>query len=184
MLSSPVGKTEGTTHPVAYELGRCFQLDQDHCLLVASLDEQGGGDKCVGNDAIIFSSLEEIAPERANPLNRPDPEFRLESGNTAWMAKYPATGAFLPLESGQPGSGTGLLVSTGITFNADGSSMEQDSEATREFMQLAWDGRELSVTDRSYVTALDGIALKGTPMSSFLINGNGFLAPVTTDLGT
>ncbi|MFH1008493.1 MAG: hypothetical protein V1800_13485 [Candidatus Latescibacterota bacterium] len=184
LLSGPVASTEGTTHPVAYELGRCFQLDPEHCLLVASLDEQGGGDKCVGNDAFVFSSLDQIAPEKAMPLNRPDPAFPLGSGKTAWMAKYPATGAFLPLEPGQPSSGTGLMVSTGITFGADGSSMEKNSEAVREFMQLAWNGRELHVTDRTYVTSLDGVGLKGTAISSFLVEGNSFLAPFTTDRGT
>ena len=190
ILSRPVKPTEGTTHDVAYELGYCFQLDRDHCLLVASLDEQGGGDKCVGNDAYVFSSVKEIAPERAMPLNRPDPKFRLRSGNTAWMAKYPASGAFLPLGrerkngGGRHGQGTGLLVSTGMSFNADGSSLEQNSECAVEFMQLDWNGRELTVRDRTYVTVLDGLALKGTAISPFLVDGNGFLAPFSTDCGT
>ena len=162
--------TLATAKPIIIKLGHC--------------NAPGETDPYHLTATYFAEALEEIAPEKAIPLNRPDTAFRLESGNTAWMAKYPATGAFLPLESGKPGSGTGLLVSTGITFNADGSSMERDSEATREFMQLAWNGRELHVTDRTYVTALDGIALKGTPMSSFLMDGNGFLAPFTTDRGT
>lgn len=180
ILSRPFTKTEGTEHDVAYELGKCFQLDGDHCLLVASLDEQGGGDKCVGNDAYVFSSLPEIAPAHARPLNRPDVEFRLKSGNTAWLAKYPATGAFLPLEPRRPGSGTGLLVSTGMTFNADGSSIEQNSEHTTEFIQLAWDGRDLSVRNRAYVTELDGLVLRGTALSAFLVDEDAFLAPFAT----
>lgn len=190
VLSRPVKPTEGTTCDVGYELGQCLQLDRDHCLLVASLDEQGGGDKCVGNDAFVFSSLDEITPDRSIPLNRPDPAFRLKSTETGWMAKYPAAGGFIPLGqgmengAGHPGQGTGLLVSTGITFRADGTSLDNDSECAMEFMQLGWDGRELGIQSRTYLKTLHGFILKNTPLSPLLSDGDGLLAPFATDQGT
>jgi hypothetical protein len=184
ILSRPSKATAGTTHDVAYELGACFQLDRDHCLLVASLDEQGGGDKCVGNDAYVFSRLADIVPSAALPLNRPDPQYRLVSGGTAWLAKYPATGGFVPLDSEHPGRGTGFLVSECISFNLDGSSLDERSERVLEFIQLRWDGRELYVADRAYQTTLAGIELRGSALSTFPLANGALWAPFTTDHGT
>src|SRR5262249_54086761 len=53
LLARPAIQPEGTSREVAYELGHVLQLDRDHCLVVASMDEQGGGDLCVGNDAFV-----------------------------------------------------------------------------------------------------------------------------------
>jgi hypothetical protein len=184
ILATPSRPVDGATQSVAYELGKCFQLDPDHCLLVASLDEQGGGDKCVGNDAYVFSRLTDIHPDRSIPLNRPDPRYRLAGGGSAWMSKYPATGAFVPLDADQPGRGTGFLVSGGITYNADGTSMDEGSERTFEFIQLRWDGSELRVTERVYRTDLGGIAIRGPALSAFLVEQGVILAPFTTDLGS
>jgi len=70
ILGKSAKKPEGTKGIVAYELGNIFQLDRTHCLLVASMDEQGGPDLCVGNDGYIFEKLSDIKPEKAIPLNR------------------------------------------------------------------------------------------------------------------
>lgn len=70
MLSHPATQPENTKFAVSYELGHCLQLDRDHCLLVASMDEQGGGDLCVGNDGFVIQNLTDIAAEKAIPLNR------------------------------------------------------------------------------------------------------------------
>ena len=183
ILHSPSRPVEGTQLPTAYELGRALQLDRDHCLLLASLDEQGGGDKCVGNDAYVFSGMEEIVPERAIPLNRPDVAYRRSDGKTAWLAKFPATGGFIPRGLDIPGSGTGLLVSTCVTFNIDGSSITEESEWCLEFMQVRWDGSAPSVTRREYVTELAGMRVRNVPLSQFLIDGDTFLAPLTTPDG-
>lgn len=184
ILGRPSRPVEGTQQSVGYELGKCFQLDEAHGLLVASLDEQGGGDKCVGNDAYVFTCLDDICPDRAIPLNRPDPRYSLAAGGTAWLSKYPATGAMVPLDADHPGRGTGFFVSGGITYNADGTSMMENSERLFEFIQVKWDGSELQVTERVHVTTLDGIPIRGTALSAFLLADKVILAPFTTDCGT
>jgi hypothetical protein len=73
ILGRPSSQPEGTRNIVSYEMGPCFQLDRTHCLLVASMDEQGGPDLCVGNDAFVFEKLSDIKAERAIPVNRPEP---------------------------------------------------------------------------------------------------------------
>src|SRR3954462_1820585 len=98
ILARPAKQPEGTQGAVAYELGRCLQLDRDHCLVVASMDEQGGGDLCVGNDAFVIQKLSDVAAEKAIPLNRS--EINYVSGPGAekrFLAKYPALGTFVPL---------------------------------------------------------------------------------------
>ena len=190
ILDRPLRCPEGTTGSVGYELGKCFQLDKTHCLLVASMDEQGGGDKCVGNDAFIFSTLSDIHKEDAIPLNRPDYQYKLKSSSgTAFLAKFPATGGFVPLgaksKTGQSisGEGTGILVSTGFTFNTDGTSAGEGSEIILEFMQLKSDGRSVSVTRREMCDHMLGYTLMGDALSYFLLDGDSFLAPFTTSDG-
>src|SRR5882757_10578756 len=70
MLHSPAEQPENTSRAVNYELATCHQLDRDHCLLVASMDEQGGGDLCVGNDGFVIQKLSDVAAAKAIPINR------------------------------------------------------------------------------------------------------------------
>ena len=53
-----------------------------------------------------------------------------------------------------------------------------------EFIQLKWDGESLAVTDRSLCSTLLGYKILGNALSSFLLDGEGLLAPLTTDRGT
>src|SRR5262245_58681209 len=62
LLHAPSTQPACSKLPTSYELGVCFQLDRDHCLLVSNLDEQGGPDLCVGNDAFVFEKLSDIKP--------------------------------------------------------------------------------------------------------------------------
>jgi len=190
ILSRPIRQPEHTSHCTAYELGQCFQLDNEHGLLVASLDEQGGGDLCVGNDAFIFQRLEDIQENRAIPLNGPDPAYRLKAtGKEAFLAKFPATGNIVPLGAkmpngkAHPGAGYGILISTGMTFNADRSSAGADSEVTFEIMQVRWDGKKFEVTQRTFIETLLGKQLTGLSLSHFLIEGEYLLAPLSTKEG-
>src|SRR5215218_2523145 len=48
LLHAPATQPACSKLPTSYELGACFQLDDSHCLLVSSLDEQGGPDLCIG----------------------------------------------------------------------------------------------------------------------------------------
>src|SRR5205807_3405258 len=92
LLDHPARQPEGTSRPVSYELGKLFQLDETHLLVVASMREQGGHDFEVGNDGVVFSDLSQIVPERAVPINRPDPQFHLADGRPAVLAKFPVNG--------------------------------------------------------------------------------------------
>ena len=183
ILSQPVHKVEGTEQSTGYELGRCFQLDRTHCLLVASLDEQGGGDRAVGNDLFVFSSLDQIDPEHAVPLNRADPNYQQKDGNIAFLSKYPANGGVVPVEAISAGSGTGLMVSQCVTICPKNNSITDESEVFFEFLQIAWDGRDIRVTSVVHTTILQGSHLKGMPISSLLYDDDTFLMPMTTDQG-
>src|SRR3954470_23715124 len=70
LLHVPATQPACSKLPTSYELGSCFQLDDTHCLLVSSLDEQGGPDLCVGNDAFVFEKLSDIQSEKAIIINR------------------------------------------------------------------------------------------------------------------
>ena len=112
--------------PTSYELGSCFQLDRTNCMLVSNLDEQGGPDLCIGNDAFIFQKFSDIKPEQAIVINRSEPEFKSSSRSGAsFLAKYPVCGFFVPLGAllpdgrPHPGAGTGLLMSGCVAYAAD-----------------------------------------------------------------
>ena len=118
ILARPAKQPEGTQGAVAYELGRCLQLDRDHCLVVASMDEQGGGDLCVGNDAFVIQKLSDVAAAKAIPIN---PVWFYETtrdGEKRFVAKYPAVGTFRALgarrlpngETSCLAAGTGVAV--------------------------------------------------------------------------
>lgn len=188
LVGRPTRQPYGTTQSVGYELGGFYQLDEAHCLLVASMDEQGGGDKCVGNDAFIFSKLSDIKEDKAIPLNWPLLDYTLKNGETAWLSKGPATGRIVPLGavlddgSPHPGAGAGLLTATCINFNADGTSIVEESETLLEFMQIHWDGETLQV-ERELRETLMGYKLLAQGITSFLPDGAGILAPFLTDHG-
>jgi hypothetical protein len=191
ILDRPIQRPEGTKNSVAYECGRCFQLDKTHCLLVASMDEQGGHDMCVGNDGFIFQKLSDIKLENAIPINRPDKNYKLKSKDGyAWLAKYPARGWFVPLgakmENGKPhpAAGTGVLVSEGVTYNSNRTTADQNSEIIMEILQLRWDGKSLTIEQRSLMDEALGFKLSGVPISNFCPQNATLLSPFTTDKGT
>jgi hypothetical protein len=184
VLQSPRTQPQGTTGSVAYELGCCCQLDDEHCVLLASMDEQGGGDLCVGNDAFVFRRVDEIRNAVAIPVNRGDRNYRLRrDGQPAYLAKFPAIGGFIPLGAklangaSHPAAGRGFLMSTCIPFAANKGSAVSEPEAFFEFVEMAWDGQTLSFTDARYVRDLMGMPLNGDgPISQLLPRGSGLLA--------
>ena len=203
ILDIPIRQPDGTKNCVAYECGRCFQLDRTHSLLVASMDEQGGHDMCVGNDGFIFQKLSDIKPESAISLNRPDENYKLKSrGGYAWLAKYPGRGWFVPLEAKMengkphPAAGTGVLVSQGVTY--DSSRITADPkyrEIIVEIMQLRWDGKSLTIGQTSLMDEVLGFKLgfrdtannrmlSRVPISNFCPQAASLLSPFTTDKGT
>jgi hypothetical protein len=194
ILAHPVIQPEGTTRPVSYELGALFQLDRNHCLLVASMREQGGHDFEVGNDGFVFQRLSDLVPEKAIPLNRLDTNFTLKSvGARCVLGKFPMTGAFVPLgarlEDGRPhpSAGTGFLVSGTLPFLPDRSEGHPEAgpdDRPFDLVQLRWDGRALQITGREQVRALVGLPLGSVSLSNFCPQDRGFLCPFGPDDGS
>ena len=97
VLDRTATQPEGTSRPVVYEVGKVFQLDKKHCLLVASMREQGGHDFEIGNDGFVFERISDITPKKAIPINRLDPNYRLKSGALGIMGKFPVSGGVCPV---------------------------------------------------------------------------------------
>jgi hypothetical protein len=169
ILAGPTSQPENTHSAVAYELGRCLQLDRDHCLIVASMDEQGGGDLCVGNDCFVIQKLSDLVAEKAIPLNRSEVNHVSGAGaEKRFLAKYPALGTFVPLGArlpngkSHPAAGTGLLFSGTSTFRADKTTQDEKSKRSVEVIQLRWDGSTLQITSHELVTRMLDLELSGS----------------------
>jgi hypothetical protein len=187
MLTGPAERPAGTQREVAYELGSIHQLDRDHCLLVASMDEQGGGDLCVGNDGFIIRSLGDIKAVTPIEINRVDADFELTPGaEKTFLAKYPAVGAFVPLGAKlangkpHPAAGSGVLFSCASTFRHDKTTQDENSKRQVEVLQFRWDGQRLRCTHHEIIGSLLDRTLTGsTPLVS-CTQDHGFLFPFGT----
>lgn len=185
ILRQPVEKPERTIGNTAYELGCCLQLDDTHCLLLASIDEQGGGDLCVGNDAFVFERISDIRPEEAFIVNRGLPDYRMRDGRLAYLAKFPAIGGFVPLEettsdgSPHPGAGRGFLICNCVTFSPNKTSAIESPESFIEIIQISWDGKSLDFSSPTLLHELMGLRLSGDiTISPFCPHNEGMLVPL------
>ena len=199
LLHSPAVLPEGSTNDVTYELGICFQLDRTHCLLVCNMDEAGGPDLCVGNDGFVFEKLSDIRAGSAIPISRPETAFRLKNGQIGYLAKYPVTGAFVPLGavlpdgSPHPAAGTGLIVAACRAYPSDRHDVAhaapptttgEDWKSYQTFMEVTqyrWDGRGLTVTGRQQGEDWLGMQAIGKPLTPLCPAGAGFVAPFIFD---
>jgi hypothetical protein len=188
ILAHPATQPAGTSKVVSYEVGSLFQLDTERVLLVVSMREQGGLDFAVGNDGFIFQNLSDIAPERAIPINRLDPNYRFKSGKgSGVLAKFGPIGAFVPLgaklENGNPhpGAGSGFLLSACAAYPPDRSKQLPDGDVFLEFLQLKWEKGELTVTKSElpdpFQQKLKNVGFNCLP------KGRGFLCPLVSDDG-
>ena len=169
VLARPAVQPENTQSEVAYELGRCLQLDRDHCMVIASMDEQGGGDLCVGNDCFIIKKLSDIATAKPVALNRAQKDYVDSPGaDKMFLAKYPAVGQFVPLGAKlpdgkpHPAAGTGILFSCAATFQADKTTQNEKSKRMEEIIQVRWDGKDFKVTDREIAPKLMELTSTGS----------------------
>jgi hypothetical protein len=163
-------------------LGKLFQLDRDTVLLAASLREQGGHDFEIGNDGFIFRHPSEIIPERAIPLNRLDPHYKMKSGKDAVLSKYPVGGIIVPLGaklpdgSPHPAAGTGFFLCAVVSFMPDRSEFTPEPDEFVELYQVRWNGRDLTVTPdklpEPYASRLRDIAFNTVALDS------GFITPL------
>jgi hypothetical protein len=193
LLHAPAAQPACSKLPTSYELGACFQLDDTHCLLVSSLDEQGGPDLCVGNDAFVFEKLSDIRPEKAIIVNRAEPEY-VGPGQTkaSFLAKYPVSGFFVPLGTllpngrPHPAAGTGLLTSVCVAYAADRSDPTTAGKTDAnwkawedlvEFIQIGWDGKKLTLGETRKVRELFGHPLLSHTFSRLSPLDKGFVGP-------
>ena len=194
LLGRAAVQPAGTSRPVIYEVGKLFQLDRDHGLLVASMREEGGHDFEVGNDGFVFNRLQDVVPEHAIPINRLDPHYQLKSnGAPAVQGRFPVSGGFVPLGSKlpdgrpHPAAGTGFLFSGTLTFLPDrsqGHPQAGKDDRDIEFVQLRWDGSALTVTRRELFKQLMGVDVGRVALSNGLAAGTGFLCPFEADDGS
>jgi hypothetical protein len=163
LVHAPAIQPACSVRPVSYELGSCFQLDKTHCMLVSNMDEQGGPDLCIGNDAFVFEKLSEIKAEKAIIINRSETNYYSPGREGAsFLAKYPVSGFFVPrgalLADGKPhpGAGSGLLMSICVAYASDRSDPTTAGKAESnwkswdtvvEFIQVRWDGKKLQVSE-------------------------------------
>jgi hypothetical protein len=186
LLQKPARQPENTTNDISYELGCVLQLDPDTCMLVASMDELGADDLCVGNDGFIFKSIADIVPEKAFPLNRPQRDYTLLSGQRSFLAKYPANGAFVPLgaktEDGKPhpAAGTGFLLSNCVPYHTDKKLwIENNTEHLTEWLDLRWDGEYLDIVSHRLTHGEEfGLTLTGPGLSNPISYKEGILFPL------
>ena len=191
MLGRTARQPEGTSRPVVYELGKLFQLDKEHALLVASMREQGGHDFEVGNDGFVFRNLHDLVPENAIPINHLDATYHLKSnGDPAVQGRFPVSGGFVPLGARlpdgrpHPGAGTGVLFSDTLTFLPDrteGHPQAGKEDRDIEVVQLRWDGSSLRVTGRDLVRQLAGVDVGRVGLSNAVADGTGLLCPFESD---
>jgi hypothetical protein len=194
VLGRVARQPEGTSRPVIYEVGKLFQVDREHGLLVASMREEGGHDFEVGNDGFVFKRLQDIAPEKAIPINLLDPNYRLKAnGAPAVQGRFPVSGGFVPLGSKlpdgrpHPAAGTGFLFSGTLTFLPDRTQGHPEAgkdDRDIEFVQLRWDGSALTVTRRELFKQLAGVDVGRVALSNALADGAGFLCPFEADDGS
>ncbi len=181
VLAQPAVQPAGTRLPVSYELGRLYQLDRDHVLLIASLREQGAHDYAVGNDAIVLRNLAGITAAPAVPVNR------VEQVGTSVLAKYPAKGRFAPrgalLDTGaaHPAAGTGFLLSTVVNFEKLNRKAHPGARSI-EFLQVHWDGKNLSVKRDELDQEPFGTRIRNVGFAC-IPRDTGFLCPVVTARG-
>lgn len=193
LLNKPATQPSCSKLPVSYELGAGFQLDRTHCLLVSNMDEQGGPDLCIGNDAFVFTKLSDIKPEKAIIINRAEPEYQSPGrGGTSFLAKYPVSGFFVPLgallPNGQPhpAAGSGLLTSVCVAYTSDRSDPtgagQTDTnwkswETLMEFIQVRWDRKNLNIIETRKVQELFGKPLLAGTFSRLSPMDKGFVGP-------
>ncbi len=180
--------------PAVYEVGHIYQLDRERCFMVASIREEGGHDFEIGNDAFVFSRLEDIDEQNAIPINRYDVNYKLKSnGKPAVQGRFPTLGGFVPigakLPDGKPhpAAGTGFLFSGTLTFLPDRSNGHPEAgrnDRDIEFIQIKADGRSIKVSKRELIFQLAGVSVGRVGLSNCAPQDAGFLCPFAADDGT
>jgi hypothetical protein len=182
LLRKPTQLPAGATGDVSYELAFCTQLDETHALIIVNLDEQGGGDLCVGNDGFVFEHISDIREENAIVINRVDPNFRMKNGEKGYLAKFPGPIGFIPLGAkladgrDHPAAGTGFFLSGCIAKEEKQAAHEP--ETPYELIQLRWDGESLTVSPGVLIEELLGLELNGgTAITNACPQGESLLLP-------
>jgi len=200
LVHAPATQPPCSVRPVSYELGSCFQLDRNHCMLVCNMDEQGGPDLCIGNDAFVFEKLSDIRPEKAIIINRSETNYHSPGREgVSFLAKYPVSGFFVPrgalMPDGKPhpGAGSGLLMSICVAYAADRSdpttagkveSNWKSWDTVVEFIQVQWDGKKLKVGEPVKTREILGQKLFDSPFGQLTQLDTGFVGACQLESNT
>jgi hypothetical protein len=148
--------------PVRYGLGFVAQVGPRAAALFANLRVIGKGrtDFEDGCDAFVFGDLAGLKKAKPGAIIRNEHERDAATGAARFVVKYPAAVGFWPLGAKQPdgsphpGAGTGFALCRALSFVGRGDILTWDmfSQPTMrcylEVVQLAFDGRQVSVTKR------------------------------------
>lgn len=144
--------------PVHYGVSSLMQAAPDTFLLIANrrVVRMPVVDFEDGADGFIAGSLADLAAAEPVPLLRTENAVDPETGVALWRIGFLVTASFVPLGARladgrpHPGAGTGFAIATfmGIPQSIE-HVLPRDFRKTNELLQLRYDGRQLTVTDRT-----------------------------------
>jgi hypothetical protein len=194
-VDAPQGKTW------LYQVALPLQVSATQAAVFGNLREAQaqGVDFEVGNDALVFERLEDVASAEAVPLNRnhsePNPNTT-PAGQPAVMVKYPIRGGFVPLGAKRPdgtphphaGNGFGFsLAQAWKPLQAGPPPYLQNSFAGAEaygyweFQQYAFDGERFRVTRTERIPFAElfaGWQIVNGGMTNAIADGDDLLVPM------
>ncbi len=142
-----------------YGYGSWLQVSPTH--VAAIVNRRVTGEAVVdfedGTDALVCDHPDQLDPRNAVPLSRSEPATHPVTGRKLHTRCIMLTGGFVPLGARLPDGRPHPAAGTGFVFGAHGSCLAEprphradaaNAYGFRELIQLRYDGRTLSVTDR------------------------------------
>jgi len=159
-----------------YGTGYLFQAGPTQAGLLCNLRTEGFpvGDFEAGMDAVIFDDAAKIGQARPVKVTRTTKYADRETGKWRIVLKHGTKGGFVPLGarrqdgSPHPFAGTGVSFCEALDFPMKGNGYYDKSEKTRgmvrttEVQQLAFDGKQFSVTGVETFTEAKPLRVAGT----------------------
>lgn len=180
-----------------YQLAQAVQLGPSVAGLMVNIRRGGMGvvDLEVGNDMVLFDSLDRIDASRAVPLSRSETLPHPRTGEPNFLAKYPASTGFIPhgtlRADGSPhphaGTGFGLVSVLGMPADLSGGVMKlPEPYQCFELQQYAFDGATFRVTDTRVVEMdgfLPGWTIYNRPLGPPIPDGDDIIAGIVAGPG-
>lgn len=159
VVSQP--KTIIDNHEMYYGLGFPVQVGPKKAALFCNLAVRHNADYEAGGDIYLFDSLEDFGKREPTPITRLEKEKDSKTGEPRFILKFPPCPGFWPLGAKRqdgtphPGAGKGFAFGQALSLLGDGDKITADMYKTAirylEIMQVAFDGQQISVTERSLI---------------------------------